>query len=131
MHPLQYHQNHPMISQHLPYLDDERYLLSLSNIESIDLSSFSTILHSLLEVADHYKYSMYSTILGEITGVGTFVAYLKINPYARKSIVWVEVIDTVLEFLWLIGDILIVKHMKWFNGFSKGTLWNMEPKFLL
>jgi len=101
---------------------NEGYDYFLVGLVGTYLDSFSYILHSMLEVTDHYRYSTYSSMLGSISGVGTFVAYLKINPNARKSIVWVEVIDTVLSFFWLIGEILIVKHMKWFKGFSKGTL---------
>ena len=93
------------------------------------ISSYSTVLHSLLEVTDHYRYGMYSSIAGEITGIGGFLAYLRINPYARKSIVWVEAIDTIWCLVYLIIDVVVAKKMKWFDGFWKGTLRN-ECSFL-
>lgn len=84
------------------------------------ISAYSSVLHDLLEVVDQFKYGMISTIAQEIVGVISFVAYLKITPGNQKSIVWVEIIDTILLFLFLIADILVVKKMKWFNGFWKG-----------
>ncbi len=84
------------------------------------ISAYSSVLHSLLEVVDQYKYGMMSSIAQEIVGVVSFVAYLKMMPWNQKSIVWMEIIDTVCLFLFLVADVLIVKKMKWFDGVWKG-----------
>ena len=65
---------------------------------------------------------MISDIAQEIVGVISFVAYLNIFPKQQKSIVWVEIIDTICLFLFLVADLMIAKKMKWFDGFWKGKI---------
>jgi DMSO/TMAO reductase YedYZ heme-binding membrane subunit len=65
---------------------------------------------------------MYSGVLAEITGFLSFFSYIKMNPAGAKSIVWVEIIDTILALIFLIIDLAVTKRMKWFDGFWKGTL---------
>jgi Na+-driven multidrug efflux pump len=103
---------------------EEGYNYFLVGLIGTYLGAFSDVLHSLLEVTDHYNYSMYSDVVGNIVGVLAFFAYVNINPGNEKSIVWVEVIDTVIILVFLFVDLYVTKRMKWFDDFWKGTLWN-------
>ena len=101
---------------------EEGYNYFLVSLVGTYISAYSSVLHSLLEVADHYRYGMMSDIAQEIVGVISFVAYLKIFPKQQKSIVWVEIIDTICLFLFLVADLMVAKKMKWFDGFWKGKI---------
>lgn len=74
---------------------------------------------------------MMSKIAQEIVGVITFVAYLKIMPGQQKSIVWMEIIDTICLFLFLIADLMVTKKMKWFDGFWKGKIFFLGHELYL
>ena len=65
---------------------------------------------------------MYSSVFGDIAGVLSFFIYIQTNPDAKKSIVWVEVIWTILEVVILAIDLLVTKQMRWFDDFWKGKL---------
>lgn len=114
----------PTLRWFAPELDEgiieEGYNYFLVGLIGTYIGSFSTVLHSLLEVTDHYEYGMYSGIVGEIIGVFGFLTYIKVNPGAQKSIVWMEAIDTVIVAVFLGIDLLVTKKMKWFDDFWKG-----------
>lgn len=109
------------------------------------IGSFSTVLHSLLEVTDHAGYGMKSSIAGNIAGLLSFFVYIKVSPDSPKSIVWVEIIWTILEVVILAIDLLVTKQMRWFDDFWKGaflkkteyelhvgtTLWNCKKSWFL
>ena len=116
----------PTLRWFAPDLDEqvieEGYNYFLVGLIGTYIEAYSTVLHSLLEVTDHAGYGMYSDVLGNITGVLSFFIYIKSNPGAQKSIVWVEIIWTSLELINLVIDLLVTKRMKWFDDFWKGKL---------
>ena len=111
-----------------PNLDEEvieeGYNYFLVGLVGTYIGAFSQVLHNLLEVTDHAGYGMYSGVVSEIVSVLGFFFYIKLNPDSPKSIVWVELIWTILVVVFLVIDLLVTKRMKWFDGFWKGTLWN-------
>ena len=86
--------------------------------------ALSTVLHSLLEVMDQYNYCMKSSVAGEITVVIGFLSYLMINPRAEKSIVWLGVILSTQQLVFLVIDLVVTKQKKWFDFVWKGRLRN-------
>ena len=99
---------------------EEGYKYFLVSLVGTYIESYSTVLHSLLEVSDHYGYGTKSEMVHNLAGVLGFFLYVKANPAGQKSIVMVEVIWTCLTFAFLIIDLMVAKRMKWFDDFWKG-----------
>lgn len=122
----------PTLRWFAPDLDEdviqEGYDYFLVGLIGTYIGSFSTVLHSLLEVTDHAGYGMYSGVISDIVGVLGFFIYIKINPASPKSIVWVEIIWTIMELVFLVIDLLVTKRMRWFDDFWKGILRSVAMK---
>uniref|UniRef100_A0A7S4EGS3 Uncharacterized protein n=1 Tax=Pseudo-nitzschia australis TaxID=44445 RepID=A0A7S4EGS3_9STRA len=103
---------------------EEGYNYFLVSLIGTYIEAFSTVLHSLLEVTDNYGYGMKSGVVHNIVSVLGFFIYVKVNPEAQKSIVWVETIWTVMTFVFLAIDLFVSKRMKWFDDFWNGTSQN-------
>jgi len=71
---------------------------------------------------------MKSSIAGNIAGLLSFFVYIKVSPDSPKSIVWVEIIWTILEVVILAIDLLVTKQMRWFDDFWKGILRSVAMK---
>lgn len=105
---------------------EEGYIYFLVGLVGTYIGAFSTVLHSLLEVMDHYKYSMLSSVASEITSVIAFLAYLIFDMHGQKSIVWLGVIHSVTTILFLVIDVTVTKRRKWFGDVWKGRLPNED-----
>ena len=115
----------PTLRWFAPNLDEvvieEGYNYFLVSLIGTYIGCYSSVLHSLLEVTDHAGYGMKSGVIHSVVGVLGFFIYVKVNPDAQKSIVWVEVIWTIMALAFLAIDLLVAKRMKWFEDFWKGT----------
>jgi len=107
---------------------EEGYNYFLVSLIGTYIEAFSTVLHSLLEVTDNYGYGMKSGVVHNIVSVLGFFIYVKVNPEAQKSIVWVETIWTVMTFVFLAIDLFVSKRMKWFDDFWNGILRSVAMK---